>query len=95
MRSRPLPAFLQANGARHAVQLLDVSAGGARINCPASLAVGTPVILDCGMLARPAVIRWQNAGIMGVKFDSELDERVVTALIERSTNLGALIKSRE
>ena len=38
-----LPAFLQAGGERHFVQLLDVSAGGAKLKCPASFAVGTMV----------------------------------------------------
>jgi PilZ domain len=90
-----LPASLLADGVRHSIQLLDVSAGGAKLNCSASLAAGTAVMLDCGTLARSAVVRWQNGGIMGVKFDSELDERVVTALIDRSTALGALMKSRE
>jgi hypothetical protein len=56
-----LPAFLQADGERHFVQLLDVSAGGAKLNCAASLAVGTAVTLDCGMLGRAAEVRWQNA----------------------------------
>ena len=90
-----LPAFLQANGVRHSVQLLDVSAGGAKLNCATCLAVGTKVMLDCGTLGRAAEVRWLNGGIMGVKFDSELDARVVSALIDRSTALGVLMQSRE
>src|SRR5213076_1943014 len=70
-----LPAFLQANGGRHAVQILDLSPGGAKLDCPASLATGTAVVLDCGTLCRPAVVRWQSAGVMGICFDSELDGR--------------------
>ena len=50
-----LPAFLQANGERHSVQLLDLSPGGAKLNCAASLSVGTAVVLDCGTLGRAAV----------------------------------------
>src|SRR6185503_2889142 len=38
-----LPAFLQAEGERHAVQLIDLSAGGAKLDCPLSLPTGTAV----------------------------------------------------
>lgn len=84
-----LPAFLQAGGERHFVQLLDVSAGGAKLNCPASFAVGTMVTLDCGMLGRAAEVRWQNGDTIGVRFETELDERDVSALTERSMALAA------
>ena len=89
----PLPAFLQAGGERHAVQLLDVSAGGAKLNCPASLASGTAVILDCGTLCRTAVVRWQNGDVMGVCFESELEAREVNALIKRSSALEGRMNS--
>src|SRR5215203_2056144 len=78
-----MPAFLQANGARHAVQLHDLSAGGAKLNCPESLSVGTKVILDCGTLGRAAVIRWRNGELVGLSFDSELDSREISALMDR------------
>lgn len=90
-----LPAFLQANGERHSVQLLDVSPGGAKLDCPASVAVGTAVILDCGTLGRAAVVRWQNDGLMGLCFDNELDAREVSALIARSDALATRMKARE
>lgn len=90
-----LPAFLQANGERHAVQLLDLSPGGAKVDCPASLSAGTAVVLDCGMLGRSAVVRWQNAGIMGLCFDSELNVRDVSALIDRSRALANRRETRE
>jgi len=90
-----LPAFLQAEGERHSVRILDLSAGGAKLDCPASLPTGTAVILDCGTLGRSAVVRWQNAGILGLCFDSELDARDVSALIDRSTALAAWMKTRE
>ncbi|NUS99539.1 MAG: PilZ domain-containing protein [Sphingomonas sp.] len=90
-----LPAFLQAGEDRHAVQLLDLSPGGAKLNCPAKLSVGTTVMLDCGTLGRSAVVRWQNAGVFGVSFDSELEAREVSALIERSKALAAWRKTRE
>lgn len=90
-----LPAFLQANGERHSVQLLDISAGGAKLDCPADLPSGTAVILDCGTLCRAAVVRWQSPGIVGLCFDGELDAREVSALTDRSRALAAWRKERE
>ena len=90
-----LPAFLQANGDRHSVQILDLSAGGAKLKCPASLATGTAVTLDCGTLGRTAVVRWQTGGVLGLCFDSELDPREVSALAERSRALDALMRTRD
>lgn len=90
-----LPAFLQVNEERHAVHLLDLSAGGAKLTCAATLATGTAVILDCGTIGRSAVVRWQNEGLVGLCFDSELDERVVSALMERSKALAAWRKARD
>ncbi|HEU0311636.1 MAG TPA: PilZ domain-containing protein [Sphingomicrobium sp.] len=90
-----LPAFLQAEGERHSVQILDLSPGGAKLDCPASLPTGTALILDCGTLGCSAVVRWQNAGIMGICFDSELDAREVSALVKRSRALAARMKTRE
>jgi hypothetical protein len=87
-----LPAFLQANGERHAVQLLDLSPGGAKLDCLAKLATGTAVTLDCGTLGRSAVVRWQNGGLLGICFDSELDVRDVRALIARSDALATRMK---
>jgi hypothetical protein len=90
-----MPAFLQADGERHSVRLLDLSAGGAKLDCRASLPSGTAVILDCGTLNRSAVVRWQNAGVLGLCFDSELDAREVTALIARSRALAARMETRD
>lgn len=91
-----LPAFLQANGERHAVQILDLSPGGAKLlDCPATLPTGTAVVLDCGTLSRSAVVRWQTGGVLGLCFDGELDAREVTALIARSIALDTLEKTRE
>lgn len=90
-----LPAFLQANGDRHPVQILDLSPGGAKLDCPASLPVGTAVTLDCGTLGRSAVVRWQSAGVIGVCFDSELDAREAAALIDRSRAIESRMKTRE
>ncbi len=84
-----LPAFLQAEGERHFVQILDLSAGGAKLNCAVGLASGTAVTLDCGTLARSAVVRWQNEGVMGICFDRELDARDVSALAARSSALAS------
>jgi hypothetical protein len=90
-----LPAFLQASGERHFVQILDLSPGGAKLDCPASLPSGTSVTLDCGTLGRSAVVRWNSAGVMGICFDSELDPHEVAALIDRSEALQVRMKTRE
>lgn len=90
-----LPAFLQANGERHFVQVLDLSAGGAKLNCALSLPSGTAVTLDCGSIGRGAVVRWQNGELVGICFDSELDERDVNALTDRSKALAARMKTPE
>jgi len=84
-----LPAFLQVDGERHSVQLLDLSPGGAKLNYPAKLPTGTAVMLDCGTLGRSAVVRWQNGGLLGLCFDSELDARELSALVARSKALAA------
>lgn len=75
------------------MQILDLSPGGAKLDCPISVSVGTAVILDCGTLGRSAVVRWQNAGVMGVCFDSELDAREASALIDRSEAMAARMKT--
>ena len=87
-----LPAFLQANEKRHQVQIVDLSCGGAKLRCSVSFAAGTEVILDCGVLGRPGVIRWQEGPFAGLRFDSELDARDVSALTDRSTALAARMK---
>jgi|SRR5437870_8795176 len=90
-----LPAFLQADGERHAVQILDLSAGGAKLDCALGLPTGTAVVLDCGTLCRTAVVRWKSAGVVGLCFDSELDPRDVSDLMERSKALTAYRNGRE
>jgi len=90
-----LPAFLQANGERHFVQVLDLSAGGAKLSCALSVPSGTTVTLDCGTLSRGATVRWRNGELVGICFDSELDERDVAALADRSKALAARMKTGE
>jgi hypothetical protein len=89
-----MPAFLQANGERHSVHLLDLSAGGAKLKCAAILPTGTAVVLDCGTLGRSAVVRWQTGGVLGLCFDSELDAREISALFARAVALDARMKTR-
>ncbi len=89
-----MPAFLQVGGQRYAVQLLDLSAGGAKVSGPAAVSSGTAVALDCGTLRRSAVVRWHNGGTLGLCFDSQLDARELTALAARANALDALLKTR-
>jgi len=84
-----LPAFLQADGERHSVQLHDLSNGGAKLHCAMPLTVGSTVMLDCGTLGRSAVVRWQNGDLVGLSFESELDARDVADLAARSKALMA------
>jgi len=77
------------------VQLLDLSPGGAKLDCAVILATGTSVQLDCGTLGRSAVVRWKNGPLIGICFDKELDARDVSALLERSKALAAWRKTRE
>lgn len=90
-----LPAFLQVRGERNFVQILDVSAGGAKLSCSVALSSGTAVTLDCGMLSRAATVRWQNGEQLGLSFDSELDERELAALAGRSSALAARMETRD
>jgi hypothetical protein len=90
-----MPAFLRANGERHAVHLVDLSAGGAKLNCRAPVPAGTAVVLDCGTLGRSAVVRWQTGDALGLCFDSALDAREVTALTARSVALDTRMKARD
>jgi hypothetical protein len=90
-----LPAFLQAGGERHFVQILDLSAGGAKLSCLANFPAGTAITLDCGTLSRAATVRWQNGEQLGMSFDVELDERDVAALAARSTALAARMETRD
>jgi len=89
-----LPAFLQADGARQSVQILDLSSGGAKLSCAIAYAAGTAVMLDCGTLRCAGVVRWQAGGTVGLSFDAELDAREVSALRDRSNALEALMKTR-
>ncbi|MEO5578805.1 MAG: PilZ domain-containing protein [Sphingomicrobium sp.] len=89
-----LPAFLQADGVRQSVQILDLSAGGAKLTCGTEFAVGAAVFLDCGTLGCAGVVRWQTGGVLGLCFDAELDAREVSALRDRSNALAALMKAR-
>ena len=90
-----LPAFLEVAGERHSVLLLDLSPGGAKVNFAANLPIGTSVNLDCGTLARPAVVRWQHGEFLGICFETELDAREVSALVDRSNALAAFRKARD
>ena len=90
-----LPAFLEVSGERQSVQMLDLSAGGVKLNCSAYFPIGTPVTLDCGTFGRAAVVRWQNGEFLGLSFDGELNEREISALVDRSWALADRMKGRE
>jgi hypothetical protein len=89
-----LPGFVQVDGARHSVQLLDLSSGGAKLNLGVTFATDTTIILDCGTFVREAVVRWQNGEFAGVSFNDELTAREISALLDRSTALTSRMKTR-
>ena len=90
-----LPAFLDEGSNRHPVQIADLSVGGAKLDCAARLLAGTRVVLCCGTLLREAVVRWTAACTVGICFDSELDSREASALVERSKSLEAWRKAHK
>jgi hypothetical protein len=90
-----LPAFIHVDGERHSAQILDLSSGGAKLNCPAGVLAGTAVILNCGTLAREAMVRWQNGPVLGLSFDCELDARELSELVDRSKALATRMKTRD
>ena len=89
-----LPASLQVGRDRHSVQIIDLSSGGAKVQCATDLPAGTAVVLDCGSLRCAAIVRWHTGGLLGLCFKDELDPREVSALMARSTALAALMKTR-
>ena len=90
-----LPAFVRVGEERHAVQLLDLSSGGAKLDCPRDLAVGGAIALDLGALSRAAVVRWTSAGFVGVSFDVELEAKDIEVVVERSRALAQWRRSRK
>ena len=90
-----MPAFLEINGGRHSVQMLDLSAGGVKLSFPIPVPAGTAVTLDCGTFSRSAVARWHRDGQLGLSFGSELNGREMAALVDRSSALTARRKTRE
>ena len=90
-----LPAFVQCGTERHYAQIVDLSAGGAKLSGATDLPIGAAVVVDCGGLCRPATVRWGNEGLVGVSFASELDPRDLTALVKRSAALEARMKGRD
>lgn len=88
-----LPAFLVIGGRRYPVQIVDLSAGGARIDCGTALVVaGAIVTLNWGIASAHAAVRWREDRLAGLKFAADLDERDVGDLARRSEALGARMR---
>ncbi len=87
-----MPAFLVIGGRRYPVQIVDLSAGGARVDCgPALVAAGAVVVLNWGMSAS-ATVRWREGRFAGLAFVEALDERDVAALARRTEALEARMR---
>jgi hypothetical protein len=90
-----LPAFVQADGDRHSAQIVDLSAGGAKLTFAPEIPGGSAIVVDCGGLARAATVRWGHAGVIGISFDRELNAAELAALVERSNAMADRMKARE
>lgn len=88
-----MPAFLVIGGRRYPVQIVDLSAGGAKIDCGTALVVaGAAVTLNWGGAGAQGEVRWREGREAGVKFAVEIDERDVADLARRGRALGARLR---
>lgn len=88
-----LPAFLVLGGRRYPVQIVDLSAGGAKVDCGLALVVaGAVVTLNWGGAGSQATVRWREGRQAGLAFAAELDPRDVADLARRSEALGARMR---
>ena len=84
-----LPAFLILGGRRYPVQILDLSSGGAKVDCGTALVVaGAVVTLNWGGAGAQATVRWREGRLAGLAFAAELDPRDVADLARRGQALG-------
>lgn len=88
-----MPAFLILGGRRYPVQIVDLSAGGAKIDCGTALvAAGATVTLNWGGGSAQATVRWREGRQAGLAFAAQLDPRDVADLARRSEALGARMR---
>jgi hypothetical protein len=88
-----MPAFLTLGGRRYSVQILDLSAGGAKLDCGTALvAPGAVVTLNWGAGGAQATVRWREGREAGVAFTTELDPRDVADLARRTEALQARMR---
>lgn len=89
-----LPAFLILGGRRYPVQIVDLSSGGAKLDCGSALVVaGAVVTLNWGGASGQGTIRWREGRMAGISFSAELDARDVADLARRSEALAARLGS--
>lgn len=89
-----LPAFLILGGRRYPVQIVDLSSGGAKLDCGSALVVaGAVVTLNWGGASGQGTVRWRHERMAGVAFSAELDPRDVADLARRSDALAARLGS--
>lgn len=84
-----LPAFLVLGGRRYPVQVVDLSAGGAKLDCGQALvAMGALVTLNWGGGTAQGTVRWREGRLAGLAFAREIDPRDVADLARRSEALA-------
>ena len=88
-----LPAFLVLGGRRYPVQIVDLSAGGAKLDCGLALVAASAVVtLYWGGGSAQATVRWRQERLAGIAFAAELDPRDVADLARRSEALEARMR---
>jgi hypothetical protein len=89
-----LPVLVHAQGKHHVAQLLNLSPAGAMLRTDAPIAVGVPVLLDCGAVVRPAIVKWHEGNFVGLRFEIDLDRHDLDGQVNRSSALEARLERR-
>lgn len=79
-RKTLVEAYLDTEGARLQVEILDVSYDGMRLAVPHVMSPGTPVTIETMGARIPAIVHWHRGGQAGVRLLDRLDRAVLVAL---------------
>ena len=79
-RKTRVEAVMDAEGARLAVEIVDVSYDGMKLAVPDPILPGTPVTIETMGARTPAMVHWCRGGFAGVRLLDRLDRAVLVAL---------------
>lgn len=79
-RRTRVEAFIQAEGARLAAEILDVSYDGMKLSVPHVLAPGTPITIEALGARIPAIVHWSRRSLAGVRLLERLERDILVAL---------------